>query len=174
MSHRKEVQIDWIIRKNMQDVLKIERCAFEYPWSEDDFLAMLRTRNCIGMVAEHNHEIAGYMIYELHKSRLSVRNFAVAKAFRRCEVGTQMMQKLIGKLSPERRTEITLEVQEENLSAQMFFKSLGFRAYEVLYDWYDDPIRNAYALRYQLEGIDDTLPLLNNRISAYLPKENDA
>src|SRR6188474_3566621 len=86
------VHIRWMIRRDMPEVLTIEEQAFEFPWSEEDFIRCLRQRNCIGMVAEHNERVVGFMIYELHKNRLHILNFAVQEEFRRRGVGTQMIQ----------------------------------------------------------------------------------
>ena len=58
----------------------------------------------IGMVAERGERVLGFMIYELHKTRLHLLNFAVANDARRRGVGSQMVDKLIGKLSSQRRT----------------------------------------------------------------------
>ena len=66
-----------MIRRDMPEVMRTERASFEYSWTEDDFLRCLRQRNCIGMVAERGDSIIGFMIYELHKTRLHVLNFAV-------------------------------------------------------------------------------------------------
>ena len=77
------VHIRWMIRRDMPEVLKIEAGSFEFPWSEEDFIRCLRQRNCIGMVAEHDERVVGFMIYELHKSRLHIINFAVHPTFRR-------------------------------------------------------------------------------------------
>ena len=74
-------------------------------------------------------------------------------ARRRC-VGKQMLQKLVGKLSQQRRNRIVLEVRETNLAAQMFFRSGGFKAVSVLRDYYDDASEDAYVMhfRYQESG----------------------
>jgi len=56
------------------------------------------------MVAEHDEKVVGFMIYELHKTRLHILNFAVAPQYRRLGIGRQMVTKLIGKLSSHRRT----------------------------------------------------------------------
>lgn len=143
-----QVHIRWMIRRDMEQVLEIERTAFEFPWSEDDFVSCLRRRNCIGMVAEQGDQIVGFMIYELHKTRLHLLNFAVAADTRRCGVGTQMVDKLIGKLSSQRRTRLSLEVRETNLEAQLFFRGSGFRATSVLRDFYDDSPEDAYLMQY--------------------------
>src|SRR5580765_7631898 len=93
------VHIRWMIRRDMPEVLQAEQLSFEYSWTEEDFLKCLRQRNCIGMVAEYEERVVGFMIYELHKSKLHVMNFAVHPDYRRTGIGAQMIAKLIGKLS---------------------------------------------------------------------------
>lgn len=143
------VHIRWMIRRDMPEVLAIETSSFEFPWSEDDFIRCLRQRNCIGMVAEQDERVLGFMIYELHKSRLHIINFAVHEGHRRRGVGTQMCNKLVGKLSHQRRDRISLEVRETNLAAQVFFRNGGFRAVSVLRDFYEDTTEDAYMMQYQ-------------------------
>ncbi|MGA2035263.1 MAG: GNAT family N-acetyltransferase, partial [Thermoguttaceae bacterium] len=109
------VQIRWMIRRDMPEVLQIERESFEFPWVEGDFIRCLRQRNCIGMVAEHDDRVAGFMIYELERNRIHVLNLAVAENRRRRGVGSQMVAKLISKLSWQHRSRILLEIRETNL-----------------------------------------------------------
>src|SRR5881392_849563 len=101
------VHIRWMIRRDMPEVLQIETTSFEFPWTEEDFLRCLRQRNCIGMVAEHGEKVVGFMIYELHKNKLHILNFAAHAEWRRSGVGQQMVAKLVSKLSSHRRTRIT-------------------------------------------------------------------
>jgi ribosomal-protein-alanine N-acetyltransferase len=136
-----------MIRRDMLEVLAIEQEAFEFPWSEDDFARCLRQRNCIGMVAEMSDSIVAFSVYELHRTRLHVLNFAVLRSHRRLGVGAQMMAKLTAKLAPDRRNRIVLEVRETNLPAQLFFRSLGFRAVSVLRDFYQDSAEDAYLMQ---------------------------
>lgn len=143
------IHIRWMIRRDMPEVLAIEQGSFEFPWAEDDFTRCLRQRNCIGMVAEADGRVAGFMIYELNKSQLHVLNFAVRPDARRRSIGRQMVEKLLGKLSQQRRTRITLEVRETNLAAQVFFRNAGFRAVSVLRDYYDDTTEDAYVMHFQ-------------------------
>ncbi len=159
------VHIRWMIRRDMPEVLQIEQHSFEFPWSEEDFIRCLRQRNCIGMVAEYDERVVGFMIYELHKSRLHVLNFAVSPDCRRHGIGQQMIGKLISKLSAQRRNRILLEVRETNLDAQLFFRNSCFRAISVLRDFYDDTTEDAYLMqyRYEPEPAEQTFPV--NRIS---------
>ncbi len=159
------VHIRWMIRRDMPEVLAIETRNFEFPWSEEDFINCLRQRNCIGMVAEHDERVVGFMIYELNKTRIRVLNFAVADRYQRRGVGSQMIAKLISKLSAQRRSRITLEVRETNLPAQLFFRAMGFRAVSVLRDYYADTPEDAYVMqyRYRPESQEASLPV--NRIT---------
>jgi [ribosomal protein S18]-alanine N-acetyltransferase len=159
------VHIRWMIRRDMADALDIENDGFEFPWSEEDFIRCLRQRNCIGMVAEQEDRVVGFMIYELHKSRLHLLNLAVSKDYRRRGVGAQMMAKLTAKLSTQRRTRILLEVRETNLSAQVFFRALGFRAVSVLRDFYDDTTEDAYLMQYRYRPVESEIILPINRIT---------
>jgi [ribosomal protein S18]-alanine N-acetyltransferase len=143
------IHIRWMIRRDMAEVLGIEQGSFEFPWSEEDFIRCLRQRNCIGMVAEHDERVVGFMIYELHKNRLHVLNFAVRPELRRRGVGISMVRKLMGKLSQQRRSRILLEIRETNLDAQLFFRAAGFRAISVLRDFYEDTPEDAYLMQYR-------------------------
>ena len=146
------VHIRWMIRRDMPEVLQAEQSSFEYAWTEEDFLRCLRQRNCIGMVAESGERVVGFMIYELHKTKLHILNFAVHPAYRRHGVGVQMVAKLVSKLSSHRRTRITLEVRETNLPAQLFFRAQDFRAVRVLRGYYEDSGEDAFLMQYHIDG----------------------
>jgi len=144
------VRVRWMIRRDMPEVMEIEKGSFEFCWTEEDFFCCLRQRNCVGMVAEHNENIVGFMVYELLKSRLHVLNLAVAPWCRRQGVGAQMIERLVNKLTQQSRQEITLEVRETNLAAQLFFKQQGFTAKSVIQDHYEDTEEDAYVMSLEI------------------------
>jgi ribosomal-protein-alanine N-acetyltransferase len=120
------------------------------------------------MVAEQGEKVVGFMIYELHKNKLHILNFAVNSSCRRYGVGSQMVAKLISKLSSHRRTRITLEVRETNLPAQLFFRKQGFKALRVLRSFYEDSGEDAYLLQYRLaDDTGDDFEETVNRIAQY-------
>ena len=145
-----DVSIRWLIRRDMVEVLKIEHESFELPWTEEDFLSCIQQSNCIGMVAEYDEKIVGFMIYELHKFHLNLRNFAVATDARQRRIGSQMAQKLIEKLGNKMhptRSAIEVMVRESNLAAQMFFGANGFRAVLIVKNHYEAG-EDGYFMRY--------------------------
>lgn len=146
-----DVHIRWMIRRDMTAVLEIENDSFPSPWDKETFIRCLRQRNCIGMVAEHDDTVIGYMVYELHKHRIDILNFAVSPWVRRHGVGRQMVDKLKSKLSRNRRDHMELLVADSSLDAHLFFRAMGFRAVQVHREYWDDG-QDAYEMVYRLKG----------------------
>lgn len=142
------VHIRWMIRRDMPEVLAIENASFEYPWCDEEFLRVLRHRNCIGMVAEHGDRIIGFMIYEMYKEHLEILNFATHPEWRHKGVGRQMFAKLVDKLSSHRRTRLRLTIRESNVPGQLFFRHHGFQATGVLREHYQDSGEDGYTMHY--------------------------
>lgn len=145
------VNIRWMIRRDMPEIYEIENLCFEFPWDEDTFIRWLRQRNCIGMVAEHDERIVGHLVYELHRSRLHIQNFAVLPSQQRKGIGTAMVNKLKSKLSTQRRNRIVLETRENNLDSHLFWKAMGFKAIGISHEWYDND-EDAYVFQYRHGG----------------------
>jgi ribosomal-protein-alanine N-acetyltransferase len=153
-SHCKQIcDVRWMIRRDMEEVFAIEDQSFEYPWSEEEFIFGLRRRNVIGKVAVFQEKVVGFMIYELFRTRLRLIDIAVHEANRHCGIGTALLRNLIGKLSPFRRRRILLEVRETNLTAQIFFRAMGFRAEATLRGYYEDTTEDAYRMVYRQPGL---------------------
>lgn len=148
---RARVGIRWMIRRDMADVVWIENATSNHPWSEADFCRELRRRNVIGMVAECDDQIVGFMVYELRKRSIKILAFAVQPQSSRRGVGSQLIGKLVSKLSPERRSTLSLFVRETNLACQLFLRNLGFLATHVDRGHYDDTGEDGYQMEYSLE-----------------------
>ncbi len=133
-----KVHIRWMIRRDMPEVLAIEADSYgRQAWGEDEFIQFLRKRNAIGMVAEEGGmRIVGFMVYALYPRRIEVVKLAVGPACQRRGVGRQLAQKLILKLSHQRRTELGGWVSDRNLAGHQFLRAVGARAVEVDRDAY--------------------------------------
>lgn len=124
-------QLRWLIRRDMDRVMEIERRSFLDQWAEEEFITALRNRNCIGTVLDPcniEDDLYGFMIYELHKDRLKILRMAVHPELRRTGCGHQMVQRLKDKLDQQRRYAIDIEVDERNLGCQLFLREMGFKA----------------------------------------------
>ncbi len=145
---RLDVHIRWLIRRDNPEVMEILQQTSEYPWTEEELLAHLRQRSCIGMIAEYGEKVVGMMVYDLLRHRLHATQFAVHPAFQGMDVGTQLVEKLVSKLSSHRRTRVTAVLRETNLPAQKFARAVGFKAVKVLRGYCDDSGEDGYLFQY--------------------------
>jgi len=144
------IRLRWFVRRDFPEILNIESKSFDFPWQENDFVITLRRRTCIGMVAEtkEKEKVVGYMIYEFHKSRINMLNFAVHQNWRCRGVGCQMIGRMISKLSSQGYKRITTEIRETNLTGQIFLQKRGFKAINILHNYWDEGDEDAYVMEY--------------------------
>ena len=141
--------IRWLIRRDMDEVLQIENAAFEHPWLEEEILQLLRKRNAIGSVIESADQLGvhGFMLYELHRDRIELKKIAVDPSRHRQGLGREMIERVIGKLSLQRRRAVEVVVKETDLSSQMFFMACKFKAVQIVKEFDSE---DCYVMEYRL------------------------
>ncbi len=146
--------VRWMIRRDMPQVLPIEVASFSpaSAWTEEYFLECLRDRPIIAMVAERGDTILGYVVYQLHDTRIELLNFAVHPAHRRQQVGSALMGKMLYKLCSHTRERLCVDVRESNDAAQLFFRSCGLIAVEIERGAYEDTGEDAYRFEIQAKA----------------------
>lgn len=141
------MRIRWMIRRDMPEVLDIERrCYRAEAWTEDVFHSYLRNRFTIGMVCENDESrVVGFMVYDLRKTSMYLHSMVVHPEEQRCGIGRCMMEKLFSKLN-ERRPKLRAIVPADQLVAQLFLKAMGLRA---THSGEDDQGRELYEFQYR-------------------------
>ena len=160
------VNVRWMVRRDLAAVIAIEHETYDFPWQEEDFMNCLKQRNCIGMVAEDQGRIVGFMIYENPGNQFHLLNIATAREHKRQGVARQMVQKLVEKLISQRRNKICAIIRETNLDTLLFFRSVGFQATTILKNYFESSCDDAYVMQYALTKehlVEDAIPV--NRIA---------
>jgi ribosomal-protein-alanine N-acetyltransferase len=134
---------------DLDALLAIENASFPEPWELQDFRTTLNQSKNVGFLAETHCEIVGYFIYRLEEGQYSIISMAVAPHMRRQGIGRMMFEKLVIRLSQSKRTQIVLTASEQNLEAHFFYRALGFKAVEVLWDFYG-PGHDGYDFVYNI------------------------
>jgi len=145
-----QVHVRWMVRRDFAQVLAIEQTCFEFPWTEDEFRQCLQQPNCLGMVAEYEDRIVGFVVYETPKNRIFITNIATDPEFQRHGIARQMIQKLVTKMIYQRRYKLAIEIRETNLPALLCFRALGFRTAMIRKNFYEYQSEDAYVLQYRL------------------------
>jgi len=94
--------------------------------------ALLEKSSVMCVVAEMDEMVAGVAIYDVARvSKLKVLSIVVDEPCRRKGVGRMLAEAVVSKLN-KKRNKAELSVSEYNLPAQLFLRSLGFRAVSVV------------------------------------------
>ena len=145
----RSIHIRWLIRRDLDRVLAIERASFAAPWNIGDFYAVLKSRTTIGVVAESSGLVVGYAVYDMRPDRIELINLAVAPDYRLRWIGKQLVRRLIDRLRG-RRNLIRARVSERNLGAQLFFRDQGFVATGIEREPYGEPDHDAYVMDFTI------------------------
>ncbi|MGH7192034.1 MAG: GNAT family N-acetyltransferase [Candidatus Saccharimonadales bacterium] len=168
------LNIRWLRRRDLPDVLAIERASFAAPWSEADFDATLRRPYCFGLAAErcqsqrHSQwqSLCGYLLGAVDGKYVHLLNLAVAPDCRRRGIGSRLLSEVTERLSASGRR-LVVVLGERNVPAQLFYRAQGFRAVGVLRDFWNGTRDDAYLLEHRPGEL--SAPFLPaNRIAAYL------
>lgn len=152
-----------MVMNDLAEVLSIERASFEFAWDEDDFVCHSSDAGAAPpLVMQRGGRIVGYIVYLAFPSCIEIMNLAVAPEHRLGGVGRALVRKVISKLYRPRRERIVLEVRETNLAAQLFFRSLGFRAISVLRESYIYTDEDAYLMEYAIPAGDPSRSLASS------------
>lgn len=143
------MNIRWALRRDISSIISIEQKQFDIPWAEEDFVSHLREKDTIGLVVEINDIIVGYVVYELKPQYYEILNLAVHPEYLRQTIGTQLIDKLKGKMSINSRKRIIMHLSDANLGGHLFLQKCGFTA-TVLRNYYSDYKTDGYKFTYRL------------------------
>jgi len=145
------MKIGWMIRRDLPQVYALEEFRHQWDaWTEEKFLSYLRNKNTIGMVAEEDGKIVGFIVYELFKSKLEIIKLEAA-AGKEQEVYRALIGKMKAKLSMDSRRILDFVVLETELSFLKYLKDEEkFVAKRVLRQFFETIERDGYLMRYSV------------------------
>jgi ribosomal protein S18 acetylase RimI-like enzyme len=126
--------------KDFNRVMEIDGSSGgDYTWKTDDLLDEWKDYNGVGIVAVDNHDVVlGFCIYSLcNKDCFEIKHMVIDKEFRRSGIGTSIINRMKGKLN-DRRYILGCNVDEENLSFQLFLKKMDFKANLIRHSFGDE------------------------------------
>lgn len=126
-----EIETRWMRREDVPHAVKMMRENGEEE-SEKGLKRMLEKSSVACVVAESDDKFLGFLMYDIARvSKIKVLSLVVDEAHRRMGVGSRMMSLVTSKLN-HKRNKAELSVSEYNLGAQLFLRSMGFKAVSVL------------------------------------------
>lgn len=132
-----------ITQAGIIDIRQLYKCnkkCLPISYNFDDYIDFILSNNKIVLLAKINYATTGYIIGQHYPkiNRLHIMSFAVYPQFRRQNIGTILMNKLItfSKKKFPKMNKISLYVMESNIIAQKFYLSMGFSINNEIQNYY--------------------------------------
>ena len=137
-----------------EDVPRIKRIEIESAlsgWSENDYRKELEREDSLFYLAKFHEVIAGFAlarlitIYDIddRESQIEIYNIAVSKEFRRHQIASKMLSKIISEAERIKASEIHLEVRNSNKAAIALYRKCGFEVSGTRKNFYGNPTEDA-------------------------------
>jgi ribosomal-protein-alanine N-acetyltransferase len=124
------LELRTLTRRDIPDLLAIERASYSDPWGEATFDGVLRSSRSFAIAASLHGELRGYLIGEQEGGRAQILNLCVEAGARRRGVGSRLIAAVARHL--RRRQRLVAIVAEMNVAAQLFYRSRQFHAVTIL------------------------------------------
>ena len=124
---------------DLEDVARIEKSAFEQPWTAQSFRSELIKNDLAHyVVARMGERVVGYAGIWVIFNEAHLTTLAVDEMYRRCGVGTALLSALVARSAQLGARRISLEVRPSNHAARTLYKKFGFAARGLRKHYYTD------------------------------------
>jgi [ribosomal protein S18]-alanine N-acetyltransferase len=144
------VRIRWMVHRDLNQVLKIERASYspDWRWPADAFEAPELNRQ-VNLVATLDNQVAGYIVYLCRAASIEIMNLTVSPQHRRRGIASQLLRRVLSKVKSKHGAIIETIVRESSLPVQLLLQDHGFFAQEILQDYYGElSDEDAYRMEY--------------------------
>jgi ribosomal-protein-alanine N-acetyltransferase len=131
----------------------LERRCFSDPWSVAAFEELLPLSYIVGLVAEQDGAISGYLIAREIAGEAEILNLAVVPEIRRAGLGRRLLAAALDQLRSRGAERVWLEVRESNAPAQALYARHGFTTAGRRKRYYRAPIEDALVLSLDLTAV---------------------
>jgi ribosomal-protein-alanine N-acetyltransferase len=119
-------------------VQAIEEASHPNAWSQEDLRRWMTGARVSAHVLEVGLEVRAFFVVQREEHGLHLVNIAVAPAHRRRGHARQSLAAIENIARAFGLPRVVLEVRESNLPAQLLYRSVGYRAVEILRAHYGD------------------------------------
>ncbi len=116
---------------DLDEVLAIERTAFERPWTREMFESELKNPVSHAYVLRGSYQggriIVAYIIFWVIHGEAHILDLAVDERLRRTGIGEMILRAALDKMYDNLVYEVYLEVRKSNEAALSLYRKLGFK-----------------------------------------------
>ncbi len=123
--------------KDYEDIKDILIDEFDDFWRPSILESELKSENSKYIVAKENGEIVGFAGLWFSPIDAEITNIVTKKTERKRGIGTLLLGKLIEMAKEEKKDNISLEVNENNIAAGILYESAGFEVVGIRKNYYN-------------------------------------
>ncbi|MCM1364797.1 MAG: ribosomal protein S18-alanine N-acetyltransferase [Faecalibacterium sp.] len=123
-------------------VAKLEEECFSVPWSEQSLRDELSNETAHFFTAKRFGQTAGYIGMHMVLDECYITNVAVTAKYRRCKIGSELVEHAVNFARENGASFISLEVRESNQPAISLYNKFGFTVCGERKNFYDKPREN--------------------------------
>lgn len=134
-------------KRDLGQVLKIERMCFEQPYSREIFEQELKIKAAQLWVVSYQRKIVGYIDFWLVVGEMELVSIAVHPKYQRRGVARYLMEEMISYGQENQANSIILDVRKNNHKAQKLYCNFGFKKVGLRKKYYSDNQEDAIIMK---------------------------
>lgn len=124
--------------KDLGALLALEEACFSCPWTEEMLHSSFRSPRFLGILAESEGEIVGYIGGETLFEVAETHVIAVRDAFRKQGIATELLTRFEKEALRRGATNAFLEVRVSNVAARALYEKFSYRQIALRKRYYPD------------------------------------
>jgi len=136
--------------KDLPAVHKIETDSYKIPLSINHYLKYLQSEENLGLIAQVDKKIAGYVMLKFSGEIATVMTFTIAAEFRGRGIGKKFFWLILSVIKHNGGKIVKLHVRANNIAAIHVYKSCGLKLAERLKNFYALIHEDAFLMERQI------------------------
>jgi [ribosomal protein S18]-alanine N-acetyltransferase len=124
---------------DLDEVLALERSAYEFPWSRGNFIDSLHAGYHAQLLVDERDRLIGYVVAMAGVDEMHLLNLSVAPAWQRLGHARGMLDALLAHCREAGAAMLWLEVRTSNARARELYRRYGFAEIGVRRNYYPAP-----------------------------------
>jgi [ribosomal protein S18]-alanine N-acetyltransferase len=160
VGEKTDIEIGFMKKEDIDQVLAIEQASFSMPWSKNLFLSEFRSPGVSTLLVSlanntQTRSVDGYIVFWLVEDEMHILNLAVAPAHRRQGIARQLVLAALKRAHAKGAHRAFLEVRTSNTAAQKLYSSIGFSGVSIRRDYYDSPTEDAVIMTLEQKALEN-------------------
>ena len=140
-----------IVTENELFQLAEDSCVNGSPWSIEMYKQELTGTHNEYAIALYEEEKVGFIGYTMLFDEAEITTFGIVSAYKNQGIGQLFLRSFIDYLKENEIKTVFLEVREQNKSAIVVYKKIGFETIATRKNYYHDPIENALIMQLSIK-----------------------